>query len=120
MSRRAVRVFAAGSDVVGQLDGRGAFPVSGDVTARHRAESVTPVRAVGVDVWRGRNVRPALATAGIVVGCVIRAYGRDITVTHVGTIAEWGMLDGREVRWDAHAVRRVVSVPDVERAAVSA
>lgn len=89
-------------------------PVSADETLREYGRAGRR-EALTTSIWS--LVRPKQATAGIVVGGKIRVWGGHIlTVTRVGTIAGFGMLNGREVRWDINSVREII-IENVEVAA---
>ena len=107
----SIQTYAAGNARPYTLDKRRAFPISGDATARHRAETVDGL-IPSVNVWRGRNVIPSRKTYGIVPGSRIRTWRGIIEVEAVGSIAGWGRLNGEEVRWEHFQVLEVLQ-PEV-------
>ena len=95
-------------EIVAERSKRTIRPVSADETLREYGRAGRREAGVGINIWRGRNVRPALETAGITIGGTIRTWRGDIEVTRVGTIAGFGVLRGQEVRWDIHEVREII------------
>lgn len=98
-------------EIIEDRDRRTIHPVSADETLREFGRAGRRESGYGINIWRGRNVRPALATAGINVGGIIRTWRGDIEVTRVGTIAGWGVPVnhiGTEVRWDISEVREII------------
>lgn len=95
-------------EIVAERSKRTIRPVSADETLREYGRAGRREAGVGINIWRARNVRPALATAGITIGGMIRTWRGDIEVTRVGTIAGFGMLRGQEVRWDISEVREII------------
>lgn len=91
---------------VADRDKRTIRPVSADETLREYGRHGR--RSPLVNIWRNIGVRPKLATAGITVGGKIRTWRGIIEVTRVGTIAGFGMLNGREERWDISEVREII------------
>ena len=95
-------------EIIEDRDRRTIHPVSADETLREFGRAGRRESGYGINIWRARNVRPALATAGITIGGTIRTWRGDIEVTRVGTIAGFGMLRGQEVRWDISEVREII------------
>lgn len=89
-------------------------PISADETLRAVGYLGLRKAWFKADLWRGPNVRPAIATTGIRVGDTIVALPHGIgRVTRVGTIAGWmvpnhGPNAGEEVRWDVGGVTRII------------
>ena len=98
-------------EIVAERSKRTIRPVSADETLREYGRAGRREAGSGINIWRARNVRTALATAGIQVGGTIRTWRGDIEVTRVGTIAGWGVPVnhiGTEVRWDISEVREII------------
>ena len=93
----------AGQSIAGR-DKRTIRPISADETFREYGRAGR--RFPAPFLWS--LVRPASKTAGIVVGGKIRTWRGVGTVTRVGTIAGFYMLDGREQRWEIESVREII------------
>jgi hypothetical protein len=80
------------------------WPVSGDETIRQYGRDG---RRDMRPLWSAPGVKPESATEGIRVGSQIVTYDGTGTVTRVGSIAGFYMLNGTEQRWE---IERVIEI----------
>lgn len=83
------------------------WPVSGDETMRYLGRRA--IQQSTIDLWHAPSVAPRIKTTGIRVGDIIDTWYGRLKVTHVGTVAGFGIdtRSGREVRWDVESVTAI-------------
>lgn len=96
--------------IAAEMSPHASYPVSADETwreyGRDHRHDMRPL-------WRSPGVMPKHPTEGIRIGAEIVTYAGRGTVTRVGTIAGWYMLNGQEQRWEISQVRRIIPAPCV-------